>query len=99
MLSDDDKQRIIEALEESVENNPDADKPIPNMTTQDGQPVTHRKLVEMTIQNPRFFEMIEKAVETGQVTVDQIVDSIKKGPQAQPAVQPAVQPRPPKMGL
>lgn len=99
MLSEEDKTRIKEALEEAVANNPDADKPIPGMMTQDGQPVTHRSLVEMTLQNPRFFQMIEQVLATGQVSLDQIVESLKKPPQMQAAVQPVAAPKPPKPGM
>lgn len=98
MISEEDKKRIIEALEESVENHPNADDPIPGMQTQDGQPVSYRDMVEMTVKSPQFFDALEQAIDAGLTTVDDFIDSIKASTKQQNAA-PKAKPSAPKMGM
>ncbi len=75
-----DKNRLTEAFRKAVNNNPKADLPIrEGFFDNEGKPLTLRKAVEHSLESGELFEVLDKAIASGQTTVDKIIKKLESG--------------------
>ncbi len=74
-----DKQKLTDAFTKAVNDSPFADEKIDGIYTNEGEPMTRRKLVEGTLKLQEFYDEVDYAVSKGEATLDQIIGQFEQG--------------------
>ena len=78
-MTPEDKKKLQDAFNDAVNRSPYAEDVVEGLATRKGEPVTRRKLVEVTLQSEQFYEQVDKVLGTGKVTLDQIIEKFEAG--------------------
>ena len=68
-----DKLKVREAYMKAVSETSHADEVIEGMHTTDGKPMTHRMLIESTLDNGSLYDLMDVWVEAGKGTLDEFI--------------------------
>lgn len=74
-----DRKKITDAFNEAVRTSPFADERIEGLYTNEGEPLTRRKLIEGSLKSEEFFDELDTALQKGRLTVDQFITQVSEG--------------------
>jgi hypothetical protein len=76
-----EKSDLAKAFRAATERDPNADKPIPGFFLKDGvTPATRRNLTEASLASGELYEVVDKAIAEGKVTLQQVLDRLSPKP-------------------
>lgn len=73
-----DRQKVTKAFNDAVANSPYAEEVIKGWFTNEGDPMTRRKLVEISLKSEEFFAAMDEMLSRGEVTLDQYLVNFDK---------------------
>ena len=79
MLTPEIKQKIKDSFNAAVAASPYADEAVEGMRDPEGQPMTRRKLVALTLQDDEFYNLVDMTLSHGKVTLDEFIGKFEAG--------------------
>jgi len=78
-MKPEDKKRLQDAFRTAVERSPRADQVINEFFVDpDGNPLTHRKGMELALASKEFYEEVDRSIKAGEMTLDKYIAAINK---------------------
>jgi DNA polymerase III delta subunit len=77
-MTPEDRKKITDAFNEAVRTSPFADERIEGLYTNEGEPMTRRKLIEGSLKSEEFFEQLDIALQKGRLTLDQYISQVSE---------------------
>jgi hypothetical protein len=78
-MTPDNVKKLKDAFNAAVDASPYADEIVEGMATRDGKDVTRRMLVDLVLKSDEFYKQLDKALDSGKVTLDEFISKFETG--------------------
>lgn len=77
-MTPEDRQKLKDEFNEIAKTSPYANEVINGWFTNEGEPMTRGKLLELSTMSEEFYTEVDKMLSKGTTTLDQFIDGIRK---------------------
>ena len=74
-----DKQKLTDAFTKALNASPFAEERIEGLSTNEGEPLTRRKLVEGSLKMEEFYAEVDVMLSYRRITLDDFIGEVEKG--------------------